>query len=57
MERLAAAAAATMTITEAKSGSDDSNGSCFYGRLKEVDIVVSVLILVTALIVQEVITC
>ena len=57
MERMAAAAAATVTITEAKSGSDDSNGSCFYGRLKEVDAVISVLILVTGLIVQEVITC
>ena len=47
---MAAAAAATVAITEAKSGSDDSNGSCFYGRLKEVDAVSSVLIIVTVLI-------
>ena len=47
---MAVAAAATVTITEATSGSDDSNGSCFYGRLKEVDTVISVLILVTVLI-------
>ena len=47
---MAAAAAATAAITGAKSGSDDNNGSCFYGRLKEVDTVISALILVTALI-------
>ena len=57
MERMAAAAAATVAITEAIGSSDDSNGSCFYGRLKEVDTVISVLILVTALIAQEVMTC
>ena len=57
MERMAAAAAATVAITAAKGSSDDSNGSCFHGRLKEVGTMISVLILVTALIVQEVITC